>query len=85
MRGTQAPYGILLLMKTRELSQAELLRALRARAGVRHSLPPRLVLAFYYGWYGAPEVSGKWLHWGRRRRRTQANRNIHALPCAGRV
>jgi glycoprotein endo-alpha-1,2-mannosidase len=50
-------------MKTRELSQAELLRALRARAGVRHSLPPRLVLAFYYGWYGAPEVSGKWLHW----------------------
>jgi hypothetical protein len=63
MRGTQAPYGILLLMKTRELSQAELLRALRARAGVRHSLPPRLVLAFYYGWYGAPEVSGKWLHW----------------------
>jgi hypothetical protein len=29
--------------------------------------PPRKVakevLAFYYGWYGNPEVSGKWNHW----------------------
>lgn len=24
---------------------------------------PRQVLAFYYGWYGNPEVSGKWNHW----------------------
>src|SRR5260370_5659499 len=23
----------------------------------------REVLAFYYGWYGNPEVSGKWVHW----------------------
>ena len=21
------------------------------------------VLAFYYGWYGNPQVSGKWVHW----------------------
>jgi len=50
-------------MPIRDISQAELLTALRARAGVRYNAPPRLVLAFYYGWYGAPEVSGKWLHW----------------------
>jgi len=25
----------------------------------------RKVLAFYYTWYGSPEVSGKWLHWRR--------------------
>ena len=23
----------------------------------------RKVLAFYYTWYGSPEVSGKWIHW----------------------
>jgi glycoprotein endo-alpha-1,2-mannosidase len=28
------------------------------RAGV-----PREVLAFYYGWYGNPAVSGRWVHW----------------------
>lgn len=24
---------------------------------------PRLVLAFYYGWYGTPHHTGKWVHW----------------------
>lgn len=24
---------------------------------------PRQVLAFYYGWYGNPRVSGRWVHW----------------------
>src|SRR6266516_2051367 len=24
---------------------------------------PREVLAFYYGWYGNPAVSGRWVHW----------------------
>jgi len=24
---------------------------------------PKQVLAFYYGWYGNPTVSGKWVHW----------------------
>jgi hypothetical protein len=24
---------------------------------------PKQVLAFYYGWYGNPTVSGKWSHW----------------------
>lgn len=24
---------------------------------------PKKVLAFYYGWYGNPQVSGRWVHW----------------------
>lgn len=44
-------------------TQKELLQALRARVAIRYSAPPKLVLAFYYGWYGNPQVSGKWLHW----------------------
>jgi hypothetical protein len=24
---------------------------------------PRQVLAFYYGWYGNPQTSGRWVHW----------------------
>jgi hypothetical protein len=24
---------------------------------------PHQVLAFYYGWYGNPQVSGHWVHW----------------------
>ncbi|HEX30581.1 TPA: hypothetical protein ENG04_10925, partial [Candidatus Poribacteria bacterium] len=24
---------------------------------------PKLVLAFYYPWYGNPQVSGRWVHW----------------------
>lgn len=24
---------------------------------------PREVLAFYYGWYGNPQVSNRWWHW----------------------
>ena len=33
-----------------------------ARAGPS-SRPAKEVLAFYYGWYGAPKLSGDWLHW----------------------
>lgn len=55
--------GIHLSKQSGELSQGALLRALQARVGVRSRTPPRLVLAFYYGWYGTPERSGKWLHW----------------------
>ncbi len=39
------------------------LSVLRARASVRYGQIPRRVLAFYYGWYGNPQVSGRWLHW----------------------
>ncbi len=45
------------------IPQKQLLNALKERATVRHPNPPRLVLAFYYTWYGNPKVSGKWLHW----------------------
>lgn len=24
---------------------------------------PKMVLAFYYAWYGNPNVTGKWIHW----------------------
>ncbi len=32
-------------------------------AGAAPRSMPKEVLAFYYGWYGNPEVSGKWNHW----------------------
>jgi len=41
----------------------ELLNALQARTKIRLATPPKLVLTFYYGWYGNPAVSGRWLHW----------------------
>ena len=25
--------------------------------------PRKQVLAFYYGWWGNPQISGKWVHW----------------------
>ena len=40
-----------------------LLDAMRARARVTWNEVPRKVLAFYYGWYATPEVSGRWSHW----------------------
>src|SRR3989441_4218073 len=30
---------------------------------VRWSNVPKQVLAFYYGWYGNPSSSGRWVHW----------------------
>jgi hypothetical protein len=30
---------------------------------VQSSQIPREILAFYYGWYGTPAVSGVWRHW----------------------
>ncbi len=36
---------------------------LRMRARVGYARLPRKVLAFYYGWYGNPTHSGRWLHW----------------------
>ncbi|MCS6919712.1 MAG: hypothetical protein NZM28_08075, partial [Fimbriimonadales bacterium] len=50
-------------MRNSSPTQRELLQALRARAAIRYSAPPKLALAFYYGWYGNPQTSGKWLHW----------------------
>lgn len=32
-------------------------------ASVAFALPQKKVLAFYYPWYGTPQVSGRWVHW----------------------
>ncbi len=50
-------------MQSSPPSQRELIQALQARARIRYNAPPKLTLAFYYGWYGNPELSGRWLHW----------------------
>lgn len=42
---------------------SDFLQVLRTRLQVRYPRIARKVLAFYYGWYGNPELSGKWLHW----------------------
>jgi glycoprotein endo-alpha-1,2-mannosidase len=39
------------------------IQALKERATVRWNSLPRKVLAFYYTWYGNPDVSGRWVHW----------------------
>lgn len=33
------------------------------RSAIRWSKVPKQALAFYYGWYGNPEVSKRWVHW----------------------
>jgi len=33
------------------------------RVKIKHAKIPKKVLAFYYGWYGNPTVSGRWFHW----------------------
>lgn len=38
-------------------------QGLAERAKVRWTKVPKKVLAFYYGWYGNPQVSGRWVHW----------------------
>lgn len=37
--------------------------AATSRSDVRWTNVPRQTLAFYYGWYGSPEVSQHWYHW----------------------
>lgn len=46
---------------------------LAERAKVRWTKVPKKVLAFYYGWYGNPQVSGRWVHW---HEVDEANRSI---------
>ncbi len=33
------------------------------RSNIRWRKTPKQVLAFYYGWYGNPEISKRWVHW----------------------
>jgi glycoprotein endo-alpha-1,2-mannosidase len=38
-------------------------QAVLSRASAKVPRPERMVLAFYYPWYGNPETSGRWVHW----------------------
>ncbi len=38
-------------------------RLVQGRDNVQWTNVPRQVLAFYYGWYGNPAISGRWVHW----------------------
>ena len=40
-----------------------LLLFLSLGAGAADRPAPKEMLAFYYGWYGNPQISGKWFHW----------------------
>jgi len=33
------------------------------RSQIRWTRTPKQVLAFYYGWYGNPDISNRWVHW----------------------
>lgn len=44
---------------------------------------PRLVLAFYYGWYGTPHISGRWVHWEGVDSNRQRIANSTHYPAAG--
>ena len=36
---------------------------LLSTSALHADLRPQQILAFYYGWWGNPQVSGKWVHW----------------------
>jgi hypothetical protein len=52
--------GVILWKGVRAQMAAELLAE---RTKVSWTNVPKKVLAFYYAWYGNPQVSGKWVHW----------------------
>ena len=43
--------------------QVGLLSFMMQRRSRRWQRVPRKVLAFYYTWYGTPEIHGRWVHW----------------------
>ncbi|NQT83583.1 hypothetical protein HQ563_11185 [bacterium] len=54
----------LLLLATSALA-ADVLQEMAKRGEVTYSNVPREVLAFYYPWYGTPDLDGNWVHWGK--------------------
>jgi hypothetical protein len=44
---------------------------------------PRQVLAFYYGWYGNPQTSGRWWHWSQVEETTRRISNSTHYPALG--
>lgn len=59
---------------------AGLQRAVRAQAA--RTVIPHEVLAFYYGWYANPRISGHWLHWAPASDQRRAT-NISDTPLDG--
>ncbi len=52
--------GVIVWQGVKAQMAAELLAE---RAKVSWTKVPKKVLAFYYAWYGNPQVSGRWVHW----------------------
>jgi len=52
--------GVIVWQGVKAQMAAELLAE---RAKVSWTKVPKKVLAFYYPWYGNPQVSGRWFHW----------------------
>ena len=55
--------GILLLCASVCNGAEDRDQLLRERDEVKYTAVPKQVLAFYYGWYGNPTVSSRWVHW----------------------
>lgn len=60
-------FGIVILLITiiPQLSwtQSSSMEIMLSRMGVEWNKIPKKVLAFYYGWYGNPQFSERWVHW----------------------
>ncbi|MBM3334104.1 glycoside hydrolase family 99-like domain-containing protein [Candidatus Sumerlaeota bacterium] len=46
-----------------EASKPDIAEFTKSRAQRQYSSVPRKALSFYYTWYGAPELHGRWTHW----------------------
>lgn len=55
----------------------------RGTQGHVEGLPSHQVLAFYYGWWGNPAVSGRWVHWKGVDPATERIENSRHFPAFG--
>ena len=60
-----------------------LLCAIAFASKVHAADPSREVLAFYYGWYGNPQVSGQWRHWKNVDQVNARIENVAGFPAYG--
>ena len=68
-----APSAVLKLAVAWAAAQGLTAGPVPVRTDVHWTQVPHEVLAFYYGWYGNPAVSGRWFHW---KNVDEANRHI---------
>lgn len=52
-------------------------------AGGHADFLPRQILTFYYGWWGNPQVGGKWVHWQRVDSASRRIENSTDFPSSG--